>query len=155
MTVKIASWNVNSLRVRLPHVLEWLERAAPDVLALQETKLPDDQFPRSDIEAAGYRVEHFYYLARAALVKDERKLDRFDRVFAYWFQGMEEIEDPFQRIPEEWLKAWGERVGCDVVAGEAGGDPASVAFDTEHEAPRHAGIRCGRKRRACWTLNHN
>lgn len=59
--------------------------------------------------AAGYRVEHFYYLARAALVKDERKLDRFDRVFAYWFQGMEEIKDPFQRIPDEWLKAWGER----------------------------------------------
>jgi hypothetical protein len=58
---------------------------------------------------ADYRVEHFYYLARACLVKDERHLDRFDRVFAEWFEGVERIEDPFQAIPEEWLKKLGER----------------------------------------------
>jgi exodeoxyribonuclease-3 len=52
----IATWNVNSLNVRLPHVLEWLERFRPDVLALQETKLPDERFPRDEIEAAGYHV---------------------------------------------------------------------------------------------------
>lgn len=54
--VKIATWNVNSLNVRLPHVLDWLADTAPDVLALQETKLPDERFPASEIEAAGYRV---------------------------------------------------------------------------------------------------
>ena len=54
--MKIASWNVNSLRVRLEHVLDWLEAARPDVLGLQETKLPDDGFPREAIEAAGYQV---------------------------------------------------------------------------------------------------
>ncbi len=54
--MKIASWNVNSLNVRLPQVLQWLESARPDVLALQETKLTDDKFPAAEIEAAGYRV---------------------------------------------------------------------------------------------------
>ena len=54
--MKIASWNVNSLNVRLPQVLQWLESAQPDVLALQETKLSDDRFPATEIEAAGYHV---------------------------------------------------------------------------------------------------
>ncbi|GAB4347358.1 MAG: exodeoxyribonuclease III [Gammaproteobacteria bacterium] len=54
--MKIASWNVNSLRVRLPQVLEWLNRQRPDVLALQETKTTDEQFPVAEIETAGYRV---------------------------------------------------------------------------------------------------
>ena len=52
--MKIASWNVNSLRVRLPHVLRWLESERPDLLALQETKLPDEAFPSVDFEALGY-----------------------------------------------------------------------------------------------------
>ncbi len=52
----IATWNVNSLNVRLPQVLDWLKAESPDILALQETKLTDDKFPRADIEAAGYRV---------------------------------------------------------------------------------------------------
>ena len=54
--MKIASWNVNSLNVRLPHLLQWLAAAAPDVLVLQETKLEDHKFPQAEIEAAGYRV---------------------------------------------------------------------------------------------------
>jgi exodeoxyribonuclease-3 len=52
--LKVASWNVNSLKVRLPHVLDWCEAERPDVLALQETKLTDDRFPVADLEAAGY-----------------------------------------------------------------------------------------------------
>ena len=56
-----------------------------------------------------YRVENFYYLSRACLVKDERHIDRFDRVFAEWFKGVERIDDPFQAIPEEWLRKLGER----------------------------------------------
>ena len=54
--MKIASWNVNSLRVRLPQVLDWLETAQPDVLGIQETKLTDENFPAEEIEAAGYQV---------------------------------------------------------------------------------------------------
>jgi len=54
--LRIATWNVNSLRVRLPHVLQWLESEQPDVLALQETKLTDENFPVEEIRNAGYQV---------------------------------------------------------------------------------------------------
>ncbi len=54
---KIATWNVNSLKVRLPHVLEWMKKADPDVLALQETKSTDDNFPLDLIEEKGYHVK--------------------------------------------------------------------------------------------------
>jgi exodeoxyribonuclease-3 len=53
--MKLASWNVNSLRVRLPQLLEWLARHQPDVVCIQETKLEDDKFPTMVFEAAGYR----------------------------------------------------------------------------------------------------
>ena len=53
--LKIASWNVNSLNVRLPHVLAWCDVAAPDILALQETKLTDDRFPVDELAQAGYQ----------------------------------------------------------------------------------------------------
>jgi exodeoxyribonuclease-3 len=52
--MKIATWNVNSLKVRLPHVLQWLAENPMDVLCLQETKLTDDKFPAAELEAAGY-----------------------------------------------------------------------------------------------------
>jgi len=55
--MKIASWNVNSVKVRLPHLLAFLEDAQPDVLCLQETKCLADEFPRLEIAALGYRVE--------------------------------------------------------------------------------------------------
>lgn len=54
--MKIACWNVNSLKVRLPHLLQWLDTNPVDVLCLQETKLTDDKFPVADINAAGYQV---------------------------------------------------------------------------------------------------
>ena len=54
--MKIASWNVNSLRVRLPHVLDWLNTAKPDLLGIQETKTTDDNFPIDEIREAGYNV---------------------------------------------------------------------------------------------------
>ena len=56
MTV-IATWNVNSIKARLPRVLEWLEEFSPDVALFQELKTTDDTFPRMEIEAAGYHVE--------------------------------------------------------------------------------------------------
>lgn len=54
--MKIATWNINSLRVRLPHVLRWLDIQQPEVLALQETKTEDRDFPVGEFERAGYHV---------------------------------------------------------------------------------------------------
>lgn len=56
--MRIATWNVNSLNVRLPHVLAWLEKEPVDVLALQETKLTDDKFPVDELAEAGYRAAY-------------------------------------------------------------------------------------------------
>ena len=53
--MKIATWNVNSLKVRLPQVLDWLAAHQPDVLCLQETKLEDVNFPVAELAAAGYQ----------------------------------------------------------------------------------------------------
>ena len=53
--MKIASWNVNSLNVRMPHLRQWLLDAAPDVVALQETKLEDMRFPDTELATLGYR----------------------------------------------------------------------------------------------------
>jgi exodeoxyribonuclease-3 len=54
--MKIATWNVNSLKVRLPHLLQWLGENPVDVLCVQETKMTDDKFPVSEINSAGYHV---------------------------------------------------------------------------------------------------
>lgn len=55
----LATWNVNSVTVRLSHVLSFLERVRPNVLCMQETKVVDDKFPRTEIEALGYSIEIF------------------------------------------------------------------------------------------------
>ena len=52
--MKIATWNVNSLKVRLPHLLGWLAEQQPDVVCLQETKQQDTDFPHAELQAAGY-----------------------------------------------------------------------------------------------------
>lgn len=54
--MKLATWNVNSLKVRLPQVLEFLGAHRPDVLCLQETKSEDEKFPVAEINAAGYQA---------------------------------------------------------------------------------------------------
>jgi exodeoxyribonuclease-3 len=54
--MRLATWNVNSLKVRLPQVLDWIGLYQPDVLCLQETKLEDANFPAEEIAAAGYRA---------------------------------------------------------------------------------------------------
>ena len=58
-----------------------------------------------DADLAGRRVDDFYFLSRACLVKDERHLDRFDRVFGHVFSGLEALPDAVEaEIPEEWLR---------------------------------------------------
>jgi exodeoxyribonuclease-3 len=75
--VKIASWNVNSVKARLPHLLAFLSEAQPDVLALQETKCLADDFPRLEVEALGYHVETIGQRAYngVALVSKQRPID--------------------------------------------------------------------------------
>ncbi len=84
--MKIASWNVNSLNVRLPHVTQWCAEAQPDVLALQETKLEDAKFPVAALEEAGYRsafsgqktYNGMAILARQELSEVQHGIDGFD-----------------------------------------------------------------------------
>lgn len=54
--MKLATWNVNSVKVRLPQLLDWLAAAQPDVVCLQELKVEEPKFPRAELEAAGYRA---------------------------------------------------------------------------------------------------
>jgi exodeoxyribonuclease-3 len=56
--VRVATWNVNSIKARLPRLLDWLETTAPDVVALQETKVADGAFPYDEISALGYEAAH-------------------------------------------------------------------------------------------------
>lgn len=98
--MKIATWNVNSLKVRLPHVLDWLAAAQPDALCLQETKTEDGGFPFKEIEAAGYRAIHngqktyngVAILARSELSDIERDMPGFEdsqkRIIAATMDGV-------------------------------------------------------------------
>jgi exodeoxyribonuclease-3 len=84
--MQIVTWNVNSLRVRLPQLLDWLGANQPDILALQETKLLDAAFPAAEIAAAGYQVafngQKTYngvaILARAPLRESVLEIPSFD-----------------------------------------------------------------------------
>ncbi|MEM9532721.1 MAG: exodeoxyribonuclease III [Pseudomonadota bacterium] len=90
--MKVASWNVNSLKVRLPHVLDWLATESPDVLALQETKLTDENFPVDEIKEAGYQVAFAgqkTYNGVALITRDS-----LDEVVT----DVEGLDDPSRRI---------------------------------------------------------
>jgi exodeoxyribonuclease-3 len=54
--MKLATWNVNSLKVRLPHLTDWLAKTQADIVCLQELKLEDAKFPRAELDAAGYQA---------------------------------------------------------------------------------------------------
>jgi exodeoxyribonuclease-3 len=101
---KLATWNVNSLRVRLPHVLDWLAAEQPDALCLQETKLPDDDFPLAAVEAIGYRAVYsgqktyngVAILSRAAATEVRAGIPDFDdpqrRVLAATVAGVRVVD---------------------------------------------------------------
>ncbi|OYV38413.1 MAG: exodeoxyribonuclease III [Thiomonas sp. 20-64-5] len=105
--MKIATWNVNSLTVRLPQVLDWLQAQQPDVLALQETKVTDDKFPQDAFEAAGYRSAFFgqrtyngvALLSRHPLESVQRNIPGFDdaqaRMIAATVGGVRVIDTYF------------------------------------------------------------
>ncbi|EIL88182.1 exodeoxyribonuclease III [Rhodanobacter fulvus Jip2] len=114
--MKIASWNVNSLKVRLPHLTQWLADAQPDVVALQETKLEDAKFPVDELAAAGYRAVFSgqkTYNGVAILARDEPR----DIV-----TDIPGLDDPQRRILA--ASVGGLRVvNLYVVNGKAVGDP--------------------------------
>jgi len=101
--VKLATWNVNSLAVRLPQLLDWLAAHPVDAIVLQETKLTDDKFPHAEIAAAGYRAECFgqktyngvALLSRRAAAGVVRNIPGFDdeqaRVIAGTVDGVRTI----------------------------------------------------------------
>lgn len=90
--MKIASWNVNSLKVRLPHLCDWLGTLAPDIIALQETKLEDAKFPHEQIAASGYRCVYSgqkTYNGVAILARDEPR---------DVLRDIPQLDDPQRRI---------------------------------------------------------
>ncbi len=101
--MKLATWNVNSLKVRLPHVLDWLATEQPDVLCLQETKQEDKAFPFAELEAAGYTAHHngqktyngVALLGRIAATDVTRDIPDFDdpqkRIIAATYDGVRVI----------------------------------------------------------------
>lgn len=76
--MKLATWNVNSLKARLEHVKEWLELEQPDILGLQETKTIDENFPHEAIAETGYKVVRYgqkTYNGVALLTRDDEAAD--------------------------------------------------------------------------------
>ncbi|MDY5785611.1 MULTISPECIES: exodeoxyribonuclease III [unclassified Corynebacterium] len=95
--MRIASWNVNSVRSRAERITAFLERTDIDVLAMQETKVTDEKFPYSTFEAAGYEVAHVGYsqwngVALASRVGLDNVRDSFDRQPAFAKQGEPQVE---------------------------------------------------------------
>ena len=101
--LKLATWNVNSLSVRLPQLLDWLHLHQPDVLVLQETKLTDDRFPHAELRAAGWHSAWYgqktyngvALLSRQAAEQVQLNIPGFDdpqaRVIAGTVQGVRVI----------------------------------------------------------------
>ncbi|WP_118179252.1 exodeoxyribonuclease III [Paraburkholderia phosphatilytica] len=94
--MKLATWNVNSLKVRQQHVIDWLETSQVDVLCLQELKLPDEKFPRADFEAKGFRswfAGQKTYNGVGILVRNGLAVDEVTVV-----RNIPGFEDPQQRV---------------------------------------------------------
>ena len=150
--MRLATWNINSLAVRLPQVLDWLAANPVDALVLQETKLTDDKFPRAEIEAAGYAVQWHgqktsngvALLSRTAAVDVVKNIPGFDddmaRVIAgtvdgvrcigaYFPNGQAPDSDKFQ-YKMRWLQAL-----QDWVRGEMAAHPRLALMGDYNIAP--------------------
>jgi len=125
--MKLATWNVNSLKVRLPQVLAWLATHTPDALCLQETKTEDAKFPLAEIEAAGYHASFsgqktyngVAILTRQPVTAAAHGIPGFDdpqkrvttatvngvRVVCAYIPNGESVESDKYRYKLEWLAA--------------------------------------------------
>lgn len=138
--MKIATWNVNSLRVRLPHVLDWLAANPVDVLCLQETKVVDAAFPAAELEAAGYAAAY----AGQKTYNGVALLSR--RPAADLVVDLPGLDDPERRILGATVDGW-RILNLYVVNGRELDDPmyarkldwlAKVAAYLAQDAARHA-----------------
>lgn len=114
--MKIATWNVNSLRVRLPQVLDWLQENPVDALCLQETKVTDDVFPVEEVEEAGYHAAFAgqkTYNGVAMLTKT---------VATEVITDIAGLDDPDRRILGATVNGW-RLLNLYVVNGKEVGDP--------------------------------
>ena len=114
--MKVATWNVNSLRVRLPQVLDWLQENPVDVLSLQETKMTDDVFPVEEIREAGYHAAFAgqkTYNGVAVLSKSEA---------GDVITDITGLDDPARRILGATVDGW-RVLNLYVVNGKEVGDP--------------------------------
>lgn len=174
--MKLATWNVNSIRARLPRVLGWLEAQAPDVLCLQETKVEDAQFPLDDFVARGYRVALFgqrtyngvAIVSRAEGTDVTRGLgDTSDdpqarliaatidgvRVLCAYFPNGEAVGSPKFTYKLEWIRRLRERLVDEIAAGTPlalCGDfnVAPAALDVHDPAAWEGQVLCTAEERA-------
>jgi exodeoxyribonuclease-3 len=125
--MKLATWNVNSLKVRLPHVLDWLTANQPDALCLQETKLTDTDFPLEALREAGYQsvfsgqktYNGVAILSKVALTDVQRGIPDFDdkqkrviaatlddvRVICVYIPNGQSVDSDKYHYKLKWLKA--------------------------------------------------
>jgi exodeoxyribonuclease-3 len=131
--LRLATWNVNSIRTRLGRVLDWLERAQVDVLAMQETKCADDQFPTLPFLERGYEVAHYGF-------------NQWNGVAIASRVGLDHVEVGFDGQP-----GWSSKPRGDHKRGEAGcsGSPRQPDVAAAAEA-RALAATCGGLR--VWSL---
>ncbi len=173
--MRIASWNVNSLRVRLEHVVDWLEQARPDVLGLQETKLIDENFPVSEIEALGYTCAFsgqptyngVAVLSRLPIEDITTELDGFEdpqrrvlgarigplRLFNLYVPNGQSVDSEKYRYKLDWLAALREQLRHELAQHEhtaVVGDFNIAPADADvHDPERWAGkVLCSAAERA-------
>jgi len=116
MTVRVATWNINSVNARLPKLLEWLETASPDVLCLQELKCATDAFPYEEVRALGYETA-------------AHGTGRWNGVAVLSRIGLDEV---VRGLPDQ----------PGYLAEEAGAEDALIAPEPEQE-PRAIAATCG------------
>ena len=149
----VATWNVNSLKARLERVLSWLERAEPDVVCLQETKLTDSAFPADAFASAGYDSVHFgqgqwngvAILSRLGISEASRGLTGEPggearalgatcgslRVYSLYVPNGRSLDSDHYRYKLEWMNALAGTVSAELGNREhlvLGGD-FNIAFD--------------------------
>jgi exodeoxyribonuclease-3 len=125
--IKIATFNVNSIRARMPVVIDWIEKNSPDILCMQETKVPDDLFPHEEFKKIGYFVgfhgqKSYNGVAIASKIAPKSagsglgdikepgqtrliwaNIDGINVVNTYVPQGRD-VDDPFYQYKFEWLR---------------------------------------------------
>jgi exodeoxyribonuclease-3 len=159
-TLRLATWNVNSLAARMPRVEDWLERVQPDILCLQETKIADAAFPHAELERLGYesaahgdgRYNGVAILSRVGLEDVRRsfldepgfpELERRAiaatcggmRVWSIYVPNGRTLDSPHYTYKLAWLQALRAAAGA-----ELAGSPALALCGDFNVAPRDADV---------------